>query len=376
MPFTLTRNSKTTKTITGLDIEAGSIAATSLHVNGGVSVDGFGVAPLRHGVFRDGEVQEPEELGDALKDLFAANRLPKDVRLGVANQRVVVRTMRLPGIADAAELDAAVRFQAQDHIPMPLDQAVLDWRVIPAAPGTEDQGIEVVAVAARRDMLEPAMAAVRHAGLRLAGIDHGAFALIRALAPEAPAAAAPIANPYSTQAAAEDTAENVPVQPVGRMFCNLGDITNIAVARDSYCLFSRILGFGVEGIAQSLSERSSLTLEHSRQWLAHVGLQAPVDSIEGDPEIVSKARDALASGIGRLVDELRRSLEYYTALEESVAVESIVVAGPGTTIPGLVDQLQRGLTLPLHAVTPTALVGVAGEGAGRLTLSYGLGLEE
>ena len=77
--------------------------------------------------------------------------------------------------------------------------------------------------------------------------------------------------------------EGAVAAPVGRMFCNLGDITNIAVARDTYCLFSRILGFGIEGIAQSLAERSSLTLEHARQWLVHVGLQAPVDSIEGDP---------------------------------------------------------------------------------------------
>ncbi|CAN5399155.1 type IV pilus assembly protein PilM [soil metagenome] len=374
-------NAKPLKGITGLDIEAASVAATTLRVNGGVSVEGFGLAGLRHGVFRDGEVQEPQELGEALKDLFAANRLPKDVRLGVANQRVVVRTMRLPGIADAAELDAAVRFQAAEHIPMPLDQAVLDWRVIPAMPGTEEQGIAVVAVAARREMLANAMEALKVAGLRPVGIDHAAFALIRALSPEAPA---PDGGGAATSAYGVDAVSSeMPTEAMtsvsdqtGRMFCNLGDITNIAVARGNYCLFSRIIGFGIEGIAQSLAERTSLTLEHARQWLLHVGLQAPIDAIEGDPEIVGKARDALASGIGRLVDELRRSLEYYTALEAAVPVQSVVVAGPGTTIPGLVEQLQRGMSLPLHAVTPAALTGAAGDAAGRLTLSYGLGLEE
>ena len=45
------------KRIVGLDIEASSIAATELELNGGVRVGGYGVAPLDAGVFREGEVQ-------------------------------------------------------------------------------------------------------------------------------------------------------------------------------------------------------------------------------------------------------------------------------------------------------------------------------
>ena len=64
---------------------------------------------------------------------------------------------------------------------MPLDQAVLDWQVIPSVAGDEDRAIEVVAVAARREMLAGLIEAVASAGLRPVGIDHSAFALIRAL---------------------------------------------------------------------------------------------------------------------------------------------------------------------------------------------------
>ena len=77
-----------------------------------------------------------------------------------------------------------------------------------------------------------------------------------------------------------------------------------------------------------------------------------------------------------LVDELRRSLEYYATLEDSVRVDDLVVAGPGIAIPGLVDRLERELPVPVRAAVPEPLRGAAGAAAGRLTLSYGLGLEE
>ena len=158
--------------VVGLDIEADSIAATEVQVNGAVTVSRYDVAALPSGAMRDGEVQDPAVLGDAIKEMFTSQKLPRDVRIGIANQRVAVRTLRLPLIEDASELDTAVRFAAQEHIPMPLDRAILDWQVIPPAPGRGGEGVEVVAVAARRDMLSVLMEAVRRAGLRLVGIDH------------------------------------------------------------------------------------------------------------------------------------------------------------------------------------------------------------
>ena len=88
------------KTVVGLDIEAGSVAATEVRANGSVEVVGHGVLPLPSGVFREGEVADPEALGAALKELFAENKLSRSVRLGLANQRVAVRSMRLPAIDD------------------------------------------------------------------------------------------------------------------------------------------------------------------------------------------------------------------------------------------------------------------------------------
>ena len=95
------------------------------------------IAPLAPEVFHDGEVADPAALAEVLRALFAEHKLSRRVRLGIANQWVVVRTLRLPVIDDPNELDAAVRFQAQEQIPMPLDQAVLDHRVVGGVPAQE-----------------------------------------------------------------------------------------------------------------------------------------------------------------------------------------------------------------------------------------------
>jgi type IV pilus assembly protein PilM len=377
------------KPVVGLDLEAGSVAAAEVASNGHPAVGKFGVMPLGAGLFHEGEVSDPEALGDALKELFSRHKLSRAVRVGVASQRVAVRSLRLPQIENPSELETAIRFQAQDHIPMPLEQAVLDWQVVGQATGENgERHMDVVAVAARRDMLAGLMQALNRAGLRPVGIDMSAFGMIRALAREsydpvdpgdyvdAPDRPTPFheeriaAQPEGGDASGA-AAETVPA----RLYCNLGDVTNLAVARGTMCLFARVSPFGAEGIAQKLAERRQLTLEHARQWLVHVGMEKPIEGIDGDPETISAARESLAEGAARLVDELRLSLEYYAAQEGAVPIEGIVASGPGTTIPGLTKRLQHDLGQRFEIGRPRALAHLDDTTAARLTLSFGLALE-
>jgi type IV pilus assembly protein PilM len=359
-------NSKT-NTIVGLDIEAGSIAATEVSLNGAARVTGFGVAPLGPGICRDGEITAPEELGDALKELFAQHKLSRSVRVGVANQRVAVRSLRLPLIDNEDELETAIRFQAQDHIPMPLEQAVLDWQLVDRVRDAEGGGghVDVVVVAGRRDMLTGVMGGIRAAGLRPVGIDLSAFGMLRALADSPQGAAYPDIAGNPAAAVAQAT-----------LFCNIGDVINLAVARGSTCLFTRIASFGIEGMAQRLAETKQLKLEHARQWLLHVGLDVDPQTVEGDPEMVAATREVLAEGASRVADELRLSLEFYGAQEGAVPIEEVVAAGTGATIPGLVETLQSKLGLPFRVGRPVSLGHLDEQTAARLTLSYGLALEE
>jgi len=161
-----------------------------------------------------------------------------------------------------------------------------------------------------------------------------------------------------------------------KLFCHLGDLVNLAVAQGSTCLFARVSQHGTEGIAQKLSENAELSLEHARRWLAHVGLEAPLEQIEGDPRIVAATRQTLADEVPKLVDELRVSLQYYAAQEAAVAVDGVVICGPGSTIPGLVERLQQELGYPFAIGHTAALSHLDRASAARLTLSYGLALEE
>jgi type IV pilus assembly protein PilM len=353
---------KKTSAVVGLDIEAGSIAATEVEVNGAIRVTASAIEPLPPGAFHEGEVADPESLAAALKALFAKHKLSKNVRLGVGNQRVVVRTLRLPAIEDPKELDAAVRFQAQEQMPMPLDQAVLEHQVVGGAPAEEGSKpqIDVVVVAARRDMVASFLAPIRSAGLQPVGVDLSAFAMIRALAG------------LDSELAAGEPGEK---PAAAALYCSVGDVANLAVARGRACLFTRVSHVGLEAIAESLAASRGLTAEHASQWLSYVGLERQLEALEGETEILAESRLALEQGVTGLIDELRLSLDYYGAQEGAVPVERIVLCGPGSAIAGLRERMEEGLGFPITAARPAALSGFEESAAARLTLPYGLALD-
>ncbi|HEY0390470.1 MAG TPA: type IV pilus assembly protein PilM [Solirubrobacterales bacterium] len=374
MEFQLTRKKKPSAVV-GLDIEAGSVAAAEVRQGGDVAVSAAAIEPLPAGIFHEGEVVDADGLAEALKDLFSKNKLSKHVRLGIGNQRVIVRTLRLPAIEDPKEMEAAVRFQAQEQIPMPLDQAVLEHQVVggvAAEEGTQPQ-LDVVVVAARQDMVRSFLEPIRRAGLQPLGVDLSSFGMIRALAGLAPSAVA------GENAAAAGAPAQPPEGPAPRseavLYCNLGDVINLAVARGRACLFTRVSSIGLESIASRLASETGLSSEHASQWLTHVGLEMPTDRIEGDAAVIASARRGLEEGVGSLVDELRLSLDYYGAQESAVPVSGIVLTGPGSAIPGLAATMEELLGLSIGAACPPALSGFGESEAARLTLPYGLALE-
>ena len=355
-PITLSKNGA--KGTVGLDIEAGSIAASEVE-GGGRSVGRTAIAPLPKGAFAEGEIRDQEALTSALKSLFAEHKLGRSVRLGIANQAVVVRTLKLPLIEDQKELETAIRFQAHDQIPMPLDQAVLDHRVLRRQPGPEgDRQMDVLMVAARRDMVTGLLGVLRGAGLTPEGIDLSAFGMIRAL----------------SDGQEEQPTEGLPGTTI--LYCYLGAATNLVVANGEDCLFTRISPVGVETIAEAVADREELSIGEARDWLLEVGLEEPIDESFGDDlDRARVVREELDEGATKLLNELRLSLDYYGAQEGALPIERIVVCGTGSTMPGLVERLQSGLTPPIEARTPAALSHLDGEDAARLTLSYGLALE-
>jgi len=339
-----------TATIVGLDLDPSHIAAAEVHVNGGIAVTRGAVVPLRPGVLRDGEASDPSALAAALKELFEANDLPRRVRLGIANQRIVVRTLDLPVIEDPKGLAAAVRQSAPDHIPMPIDEAVVDFQPLGVVDTPQGLRSRVVIVAVRREMIDKLIAATREAGLEVEGVDLSAFGMVRALASVA-------------------TEQAV-------LYINVAGLTNVAVANASGVLFTRAAAGGLEAAVNSLSERRALTTEHARQWMQHVGLLTPLEEVEGDPEVVAAARTALEEGVHQLADTVRNSLNFYRTQDGAETVERALVTGPAIAIPGFVEKLAEQLKLPAEP----AFVMVGGEEGeldpSRLAVAAGLAIED
>jgi type IV pilus assembly protein PilM len=352
----LTPKKKTT-VVAGVDIDADSVAAVAAENGSSLGA----VEPIPDGAVAGGEVMDVDAVAAALQRLFSRAKLPKQVRLAVASQSVAFRTLLLPLIEDPEQLKSAVRFQAQEQIPMPLESAVLDHQVIGAK--VNDDGsrhVEVAVVAARRQSVEALLAAARGAGLDPVGVDLAAFGMIRALA--------------GAKVAPEPQAEGEAfVQAT--LYCNLGGVTNLAIARDFSCLFSRVAQFGVYEIGQELAASTGLSTEHAETWLIHTGLSAALEDIPGDPDTAAAARRALEANVGRLADELRLSLDFYGAQEGATPVGGIVLCGWGSAIPGLADALAATLGRPVSARRPAALDPFGAEVAARLALPYGLGLE-
>ncbi len=245
-----------TRSLVGLDIQPGYIAAVQAHVNGGITVEHAAGAPLAPDALREGEVLDERTLSEALRELFSDGRLGKRVRIGLANQRTVLRTLELPPVIDRKELAAAVRFQAEDQVPMPLASAVLDFHSLGVFETPEGPRQRVIVVAAQREMVERLLRAVRHAGLRPEGVDLSAFALIRSLyRPTAPGADA-------------DGPERV-------LYLNVGGLTNMAIAEGTVCRFTRVVGGGLEAMAAEIAERRGVPLIDARALLAAYDLKRP-----------------------------------------------------------------------------------------------------
>jgi type IV pilus assembly protein PilM len=360
-------------TLVGLDIQPGYVSAVQARVNGSIQVQKAAGAALPPDTMREGEVLDGTALADTLREMFRDSKLDKRVRIGVANQRTVLRTLELPPLTDRKELATAVRFQAEDQVPMPLDNAVLDFHALGVIDTPAGPRQRVIVVAAQRDMVERLIAAVRAAGLRPEGVDLSAFALIRSL-----------------HRADEDHAGRV-------LYLNIGGLTNMAIAEGTVCRFTRVIGGGLESMAADIAERNSIKLTEARELLAAVDLDAPspaapslyadIDQQELQPaDPVSTApqkptidvRPVLSSGVREIAGEVRNSLDFHRSQEGGGEVSSIVLSGSALQISGFARALQSELRVPLIPQT----VGVLDERAAgdvsaeRLAVATGLAVEE
>ena len=369
--------------VVGLDIQPGHVAAVQAHVNGTIAVRHAAEAALPADIVREGEVLDEGVLAQTLRELFKDGGLSQRVRLGVANQRTVLRTLDLPPVDDRKEIEAAVRFQAQDQVPMPLSNAVLDFHALGIVETPDGPRQRVVLVAAQRDMIQRLLAAVRDAGLRPEGIDLSAFALIRSLYRPDP-------------------------EHAGRvLYLNVDGLTNMAIAEGTLCRFTRVVGGGIEAMASQLAERRSIPLFEARALIAAADLtlqtapapepvaQSVVAEAEAElepesavdpeastaiveiPAAEADVRIVLENGIREIAGEVRNSLDFHRSQEGGGEVARVVLSGAALDLTGFAEALQEQLGIQVERESVRSdEQQLGGVSAHRLAIAAGLAVEE
>lgn len=340
--------------LVGLDVSATGLAAA--RVSDG-RVRTASITGLDAGLVTDGEITDPAKLGAAIAEFFDANGMPKKVRMGVASPRVVIRTIELPMITDRKQLDTAIRFQAAEHIPMPLEEAVIDHQVVRTFQSGDAEKLQVLLVAASRGLVDALSETARKAGIKLQGIDLSAFALIRVLYPGS-------------------ITENETIA-----YVHFGDMVNVTLAEGRICRFTRATANGFEAMLARLCERVNLTREHARMWVDYVGLSAPLQSLQGEPDVIQATREELSAAVDQLSNDVTAAIDFHSAQKTTAYVSRILLSGPGGSIPGLAEHLAARTGLNVEVPAPLGSLDVGGiEGSGiderRLTLATGLALED
>src|SRR4051812_8131671 len=312
------------RTAIGLDIGTSVVRAVELSLGrNGVTLERFGQLVLPPDAVDDGQVVDPEAVAKALRKLWAATKLShKRVVLGVANQRVIVRQLELPWL-QRSELAASLPFQVQDLLPMPVDQAVLDF--FPVEELTDSSGVRTLKgllVAAARETVLANVRAAELAGLTVQGVDLTPFAVLRAL---------------GRQTGAE--VETEALIDIGAR------VTNIVVHSGGVPRFVRILLVGGQDVTDAVAEQLKVPVAQAEVLKQQVGAG-------GFDEGLQDVVHTVAGTAQDFVTEIRGSLDYYAASHPTAPVERLVVTGGGARLEGILDRLAAAPPLPRLAGQP------------------------
>jgi type IV pilus assembly protein PilM len=355
---------KRAKKLVGLKIGGSQLAAARVVNNGSPELVQVARQQLDHGLVVGGELREPELLADQLRSFFRKHKLPRQgVRLGIANNRIGVRIFEIAGIDDAKQLENAIRFRAQEVLPIPIEEAVLDYQVLGDRVDEEGNTIRrILLVVAYRELIDRYVSACRKAGIRLSGIDLEAFALLRALAP-----------PHDDESAPGDAA--TVVVAIGH------DRSTFAVSDGRVCEFTRVLDWGGGTLDVAIARELNSTPSEAEPYKRDLSL-----AVENVPEGLSSeqaatAREAVRRQLQGFARELVSSLQFYQNQPGSLGIGELVITGGTAHLQGLADELQKLIGVRVTVGDPLGRVKLGRklketEQVGSLAVAIGLGIED
>lgn len=343
--------------IVGLEITEEGVRAAEVSTGRTPTLIASGSVPLPPGAAKDSEIFDADAVALALRQLWSrAGIRGRRVVLGLGSRRILVREHTAPAMRPDL-LRQALPYQVQDLLPVPLEQAVLDF--YPASQeGDQVAGLLVAAVA---ETVEQLIAAVAKAKLTVDVVDLAPFGLARAIAR--------VSAPSESLAA-----------------FHLGDHTSyVVVVEGGIPRFVRIIP--VDIVTRAVRERELAALAATAEET--VPAEAELETVPAEAPLGRRSRAAARaprragmseSAVADLVGRLRSTLAFYAERSGGAPIRRVLVTGAGAAAPGVTEALAASLPVPVEYLGVAQLVAgkrmPTGEDALDLVATVGLAMGE
>ena len=329
--------SKTIK-IVEIDKEAGnpSLVASGIVGYSGITID------------KMVDEKEMASLGQIIRKLHAeAGVSGKDVAISIPEPLVFTRTIKFPLLTDA-EIASAVKWEAEQYIPIPLNEAIVQHTILLRNEKASPPEVLVLLVAAPRVVVEKYTKVVHMAGLNTIAVETELIALSRSLAP--------------------------PDKTV--LLVDLGaSSTNIAISKMGLLSFSRSIPIAGEAFTRAVSQGLGVTSQQAEEYKKTYGLA--VTQLEG------KVKGVLDPVLSLVVDEIKKAISYYLTDEKGETPSALIVTGGTSGIPEIISMMTKLIGMEVLAGNPFAKVKMDSETAKKLApyaplygVAVGLALRE
>jgi type IV pilus assembly protein PilM len=334
----------------GLDIGSKTIKVVELQKDGAVfSLSASGIVGYSGvGIAKTEDEKEIASVSQIIKKLLnEAGVSGRDVVISIPEPQVFTRTIKFPLLTDA-EIASAVKWEAEQYIPIPVSEAIIQHTILYRNEKSTPPEIMVLLVAAPRVLVERYTKIVSLAGYNPVAVETELMAAARALSP--------------------------PDKTV--LLVDFGAVsTNIAVSRNSLLSFSRSIPIAGEVFTRAVSQGLGVTVLQAEEYKKTYGFEAK--QLEG------KVKGALDPVLRLVVDEVKKAINYYQTEEKGEAPGAVIISGGTSGMPQIISVLSKLLGMEVLIGNPFSKIRVDPETAKRIApyasfyaVSVGLALRE
>jgi type IV pilus assembly protein PilM len=275
--------------------------------------------------------KELTSLVEAIKKLYKEAKITsREVAISLPELHVFTRTIKFPLLTDA-EIASAVKWEAEQYIPIPVDEAVVQHQIIERREDTTPPQVVVLLVAAPKAVVERYSKLIEMSGLTLSVVETQLLAIVRSLAPQ------------------DQTV----------LLVDLGArSTDLAIARDGSLAFSRSISTAGEAFTRAVSQALGVDSAQAEEYKRTYGLRE--DQLEG------KVKKALDPVFTMVADEMKKAIHFYKSEEEKDSLRSAILTGGTAAMPNVASALTNLLGLEVVVGNPFSRVNVDPQAAKSL----------